>query len=303
MTSTHDEPRTYEVRHRTSYHYGSDVTGSYGRARLRPRDGAGQRVRSTRVGVTPEPDLTRPHTDFFGNVADYFEVSTRHTDLIVEAISVVEVDRPRVDPSVLDTWTVEQAAAATQHADPIDASVFRLPSRLVEVTAGVARYAEQILTPTLPLGEALTAITHRIHTEFAYEQGATSVTTSLDEVLASRAGVCQDFAHLAAGCLRHVGLSARYVSGYLETSPPPGKPKLEGSDASHAWCSVLAPDGRWVDLDPTNDHFADCRYVVTAWGRDYKDVTPLKGVIFTEGRGSRMEVAVDVRRLGATVGS
>ncbi len=299
----HLEARPYEVRHRTAYHYHGEVTGSYGRARLRPRDGAGQAVRTSRLGVSPDPDLARTHVDYFGNITDYFEVSSRHTDLIVEAVSVVDVERPAVDTSALDGWTVAEAATAAGRAGRVDASLYRLPSRLVDVTDGVAAYAQQILQPGRPLGEALVGLTHDIFTRFAYEQGATTVTTSLDEVLASRAGVCQDFAHLAAGCLRHVGLPARYVSGYLETAPPPGKPKLEGSDASHAWCSVLTPDGTWVDLDPTNDHFADSRYVVTAWGRDYKDVTPLKGVIFTEGRGSRMEVAVDVRRLEATVGS
>ena len=124
--------------------------------------------------------------------------------------------------------------------------------------------------------------------------------TTLPELLALRQGVCQDFTHLALGCLRAVGLPARYVSGYLETAPPPGRPKLEGSDASHAWASVMVPGGGWVDLDPTNDHLADSRYVVTAWGRDFRDVSPLKGVIFTESSGSSLEVGVDVVRLPST---
>ena len=109
----------------------------------------------------------------------------------------------------------------------------------------------------------------------------------------------QDFAHLAVGCLRSVGLPARYVSGYVETSPPPGQPKLEGSDASHAWTSVLVPGGEWIDLDPTNDHFADSRYIVTAWGRDFRDVSPLKGVVFTEAKKSTLEVKVDVFRVNS----
>jgi transglutaminase-like putative cysteine protease len=147
------------------------------------------------------------------------------------------------------------------------------------------------------LGEALVGLYSTIYRDFKYELGATSVRTTLPELLRLRKGVCQDFAHLAVGCLRSVGLPARYVSGYVETSPPPGQPKLEGSDASHAWTSVLVPGGEWIDLDPTNDHFADSRYIVTAWGRDFRDVSPLKGVVYTESKKSTLEVKVDVFRV------
>jgi transglutaminase-like putative cysteine protease len=154
-----------------------------------------------------------------------------------------------------------------------------------------------VFTPGRPVGEAVRALVSRIHDEFAYRPGVTSVTTPLRDVLIRREGVCQDFAHLAVACLRCVGLPARYVSGYLETQPPPGKPKLQGADASHAWASVLLPELGWVDVDPTNDRIVDDDYVVTAWGRDYTDVPPLKGVIFTESKKSRLKVAVDVIRI------
>lgn len=297
MTSSRYAPRAYEVRHRTCYHYNGPVTRSYGRARLQPRDDPYQQVTARRIEISPAPALIRGHRDFFGNRSDYFEVSTRHDELSVEATSRLRVARQPVDVEMLDRCTVAGAATSAR-AHPVTASLFGLPSALVDVSAGVARYAERILPPDRPLGDALVALTHEIYSHFAYEQGSTTVTTSLDEVLGSRAGVCQDFAHLATGCLRHAGLPARYVSGYLETTPPPGRAKLEGSDASHAWCSVLTPHLGWVDLDPTNDHFIDSRYVVTAWGRDYRDVSPLKGVVFTESRGSTLEVAVDVRRAG-----
>jgi transglutaminase-like putative cysteine protease len=140
----------------------------------------------------------------------------------------------------------------------------------------------------------------RIHAGFSYRPGSTSVTTGLDEVIEGAQGVCQDFAQLAVGCFRSRGLAARYVSGYLETRPPPGRPRRQGADVSHAWASVFVPEEGWVDFDPTNDTFVGDRYVVTAWGRDYSDVPPLKGVIFTEGTGHELEVTVDVVPLNDT---
>ena len=179
----------------------------------------------------------------------------------------------------------------------VDASEFRLPSRLIELTDDVADYARPSFPPDRPVVLGALDLVHRIHAEFDYEPGVTSVSTKLDEVLAHRSGVCQDFAHLLVGCLRSLGLAARYVSGYLETQPPPGKTKLQGADASHAWVGLFVPGHGWVDLDPTNDLVVDDRFVVTAWGRDYGDVPPLKGVIFTESAKSTLDVAVDVTRV------
>ena len=183
-----------------------------------------------------------------------------------------------------------------------------LPSPLVELSAEVRAYAAAVLPADRPLGEALTALHRTVRSDFAYRPGATTVRTTLTELLALRQGVCQDFAHLAVGCLRSVGLPARYVSGYLETVPPPGRERLVGQDASHAWVSVLVPDAgtgpaaddrapAWIDLDPTNDQLVDSRYVVTAWGRDFRDVSPLKGIVLSESATSTLDVAVDVERL------
>ena len=164
-------------------------------------------------------------------------------------------------------------------------------------SSALADYAAPSFPTGRPVIEALVDLAGRIHTDFVYEPGSTSVTTSVDEVLTARKGVCQDFAHLAIGCLRSLGLAARYVSGYLETRPPPGKDRLQGADVSHAWAALWVPGGGWIDVDPTNEQLVDERYVTTAWGRDYADIPPLKGVIFTKALAHELEVDVDVVRL------
>jgi len=297
--------RAYRVVHRTEYRYDDEVTASYGRAHLTPRDVPGQWTRASRVDVVPTPDLLTEAEDFFGNRSAYVEVHTPHERLEVTATSEVVVDRPVVDLASIDRWTWERTrelvgsipAGGDLTGDPVAAREFLLPSRRAGFGDGVAAFAEGTFTPGRPVGEAVRALVSRIHADFTYRPGVTSVTTPLRDVLARREGVCQDFAHLTVACLRYVGLPARYVSGYLETQPPPGQAKLAGADASHAWASVLLPELGWVDLDPTNDRLVDDDYVLTAWGRDYTDVPPLKGVIFTESKKSTLKVAVDVVRL------
>jgi len=292
--------RRYEVTHRTEYRYEEEVTGSYGRAYLLPRDTDEQWCRSSRLDISPEPSNVGESIDHFGNRSHFIEIQQPHRVLTVTSTSVLDIDRPRPDFAALDSWTVTGAAAAVRadsEIDPVERATFLLPSPQVDEQAALRRFAAQAIDPDAHLGEALLRLINVIYTEFAYASGSTTVTTTLAEVLRKRQGVCQDFAHLAVGVLRLAGLPARYVSGYLETQPPPGLPRLQGADASHAWVSVLLPSGRWIDLDPTNDQPADSRYVVTAWGRDYTDVPPLKGVIFTEGAASELHVAVDVLRL------
>lgn len=300
QAAQHLTPRRYEVRHVTRYSYAEDVTASYGRACLRMRDTPHQRVESHSIAVTPEPGVLEEHTDLFGNHSHYLEIHTPHTELVVTKTSVVAVDQPFVDVAALDRWSVADAAAAASQdegLDPLERSLLQKPSALVDLGPEVRAYAAALVPPGRRLGEAVVDVTRTIFRDFAYRKGATSVSTTLPELLASRSGVCQDFAHLAVAVLRSAGLPARYVSGYLETSPPPGQAKLAGSDATHAWASVHVPGAGWIDLDPTNDHLADSRYVVTAWGRDFRDVSPLKGVIFTGGSSSTLSVAVDVIRL------
>lgn len=298
--SDHYAPRSYHIRHRTIYSYSDIVEACYERGFLRPMQTWSQVVEATEVTVQPEPDAISEHLDHFGNHSFYVEVRTPHTRFEVDTTALVTVAWPRPDVAELNRWTVASAAArVADEMDPVEGTTYLLPSELVALGAEVREYARGILAPDRPLGEALKALYRRIFQEFSYQLGVTSVHTTLPALLSLRRGVCQDFAHLAVGCLRSVGLPARYVSGYVETSPPPGKAKLKGSDASHAWASVLVPGGRWIDLDPTNNHFADSRYIVTAWGRDFQDVSPLKGVIYTEAESSSLTVEVDVVRVGS----
>lgn len=295
MSSTDSEEREYNVVHTTHYEYTGDVSVSYGRAHLLPRAMPGQVVVSNGIVVDPGADEMRNHVDFFGNISTYYAVRKTHRDLRVTASSAVRVDRRPRPVADLDQLTWESARRLL--SSNADAQAFVLASPLVRATSSVSDYAAASLTPGRPLGAALVELLERIHADFEYVSGATTVKTTLSELMHRRKGVCQDFAHLVVGCLRSHGLPARYVSGYLETDPPPGQPKLQGVDASHAWASLCLPDGDWVDIDPTNNQLVDARYVLAGWGRDYSDVPPLKGVILTQAAKSTMRVSVDVTRV------
>lgn len=296
----------YRVTHRTEYIYEEEVTASYGQLHLLPRDLPGQRCTSSRVTVDPHPEVLRERRDFFGNRVGFFSLHVPHTRLTVTATSVVEVDQTPRDSSLFGQrpWEHSRDAVAARQLDA-DVTQFVLESPRVPLSEAYRDYAAVSFAPGARMLDALASLLARIHADFAYEPGSTSVSTELAEVFARRRGVCQDFAHLAIACLRAIGLPARYVSGYIETDPPPGRPKLTGVDGSHAWLSVFVPDRGWVDLDPTNDQFVSSRYVVTALGRDYSDVPPMNGVIYTEGGAQRLEVAVDVVAIGpgGTTGS
>ena len=286
---------SYEVTHRTEYRYESDVSDSYGQLHLLPRDLPGQRCLSADVVVDPAPDDYRERLDYFGNRVSYVAIHHPHRELTVTATSLVEVDARPTARADDQPWEQARDAIRNGHVpDPLDAAQYSLDSPLVASSEMLADYAAATFTPGRPLLEAVTHLCDRIHRDFEYKPGATSVTTPLAEVFAARKGVCQDFAHVGIACLRSIGLSARYVSGYLETDPPPGRPKLKGADGSHAWMSVLAPQTGWLDIDPTNNRLANNRYVVTAYGRDYGDVPPLSGVIYTVGKTESLRVFVDV---------
>ncbi|MFI1914659.1 transglutaminase N-terminal domain-containing protein [Nocardia sp. NPDC020380] len=286
------EPRRYRVLHRTIYVYSDTVTSSYGRAFLTPREFPGQRLLSHEVHVDPVPSDRSVGTDVYGNTTLYFHVTSEHRRLEVTGESVVEVAAPAV-PGAATPW--EQARPYSGNG-PL-AVEFTLDLNPPEIIPEVAAYAAESFPPGRPLPEAVTELTSRIYTDFTYKSGSTTVSTSVADVFAARKGVCQDFARLAIACLRSQGLAARYVSGYLATDPPPGKPRIVGADATHAWAAVWLPTGgpgRWLGFDPTNDQFANERYVTLAWGRDYADVPPLRGIIYTDAKESTITVSVDV---------
>ena len=288
----------FQITHRTAYHYGEVVSSSYGLVHLLPRDAVGQICHDAQVTIEPVPDEQREHRDFFGNRVTYFEILSSHRDLAVTATSTVEVAGRQISLPLRLNQAWEQARI-TDCSSPenLQAQQYVLSTELAPGSEALRAYASSSFSPGRPVLEALANLSDRIHHDFAYKPGVTSVTTTADEVLDGRKGVCQDFAHVTIGCLRALGLAARYVSGYLETDPPDGQPRLQGTDVSHAWASVYVPGAGWVDVDPTNSRLVNDRYITAAWGRDYRDVPPIKGVIYTDGTKHELEVSVDVARV------
>ncbi len=284
--------RHYRIEHRTAYRYSDEVSTSFGRGYLRPRDIPGrQRCLSHSLTIDPEPSDITHDVDVYGNPNSYFHVTATHTELIVTGLSEVEVAEPAVDAAAT---RLPWERARLTGSDDRRAVEFTLASPLVRMPAQIREYARETFADRRPIGDAVRDLTHRIYSEFTYRPGSTSVSSTVTDVLQARAGVCQDFAHLAVACLRSVGLACRYVSGYLATDPPPGRERVIGADASHAWAAVRLADGSWLGFDPTNDALADERYTVVAWGRDYDDVPPLRGVIYTDAESNEMDVSVDV---------
>ncbi len=289
----------YLVQHTTVYRYSEPASLGHNQARLTPRSFGRQRCLSSQVAIEPEPTARADWDDYYGNRVSYFTIEREHARLTVTARSEVELDSSAyVDPAGTLDW--EQARARLAHPcdpDTIAAAPFLYDSPHVQQQPWLGEYAAGSFTSGRPLLEALLDLTRRIHREFRYTPASTCVSTPVREVFERRCGVCQDFAHLQIGCLRSLGLAARYVSGYLLTDPPPGSPRLVGADASHAWLSVYCPGAGWLDVDPTNNQMPDLRHVTVAWGRDYSDVCPVKGVVLGGGQHG-MSVAVDVSPLG-----
>ncbi|OMB97401.1 hypothetical protein A5739_14860 [Mycobacterium colombiense] len=288
--------RRHRVTHRTEYRYSDVVTSSYGRGFLTPRDSLRQRCVAHRLIIDPAPADSSTSEDSYGNISSYFHVTEPHRVLKVTSDSIVDVYPPRPDSRT-------PAAQPWEAARPVGpggalATEFTLDLNPPEITDDVRDYAAPSFTPGRPLIEVLGDLTSRIFTDFTYRSGSTTISTGVNEVLAAREGVCQDFARLAIACLRANGLAASYVSGYLATDPPPGKDRMIGIDATHAWAAVWTPQQpgqfEWLGLDPTNDQMVDERYIVVGRGRDYADVPPLRGIIYTNSEHSVIDVAVDV---------
>ncbi|MEO6605138.1 MAG: transglutaminase family protein [Aeromicrobium sp.] len=295
MNERSERTMKYDVSHRTTYSYDEDVSDSLGIAYLVPRELPWQRVLEHELVIDPLAVDRTEDLDYYGNTSTYFQVTVPHKTLDIHATSRVEIDAPTYDEQALATpWEQAIPAARDDVEGAWRAQDFALPSTLAQHTDEVRAYAAESLLPGRPIGVAVTDLMHRINSDIRYDKTATTVTSTIHDVFEQRAGVCQDFAHLTLACLRTHGVAARYVSGYLATQPPPGKERVFGADATHAWAAVWLPDGGWLAIDPTNDQWTNDRYVTLAWGRDYGDVPPVKGVIFTEAKTSSLAVEVDV---------
>jgi transglutaminase-like putative cysteine protease len=290
---------SYRVRHATLYRYGQSVSLSHHLAHLLPRNTPTQWVSAYRLDITPPPAGRREDVDYFGNPFVYFAYETPHAEMTVETeLQVTLAERPPVDPYATPDWQILAARLQAPQAADIEASEFRFDSALIAADPAFAEFAR----PSFPAGRPVLAagidLMSRIHAEFTFDATATDIATPLDEVMRERRGVCQDFAHLFIAAVRSLGLAARYVSGYIRTAPPPGQARLQGADASHAWASLYCAEAGWVDLDPTNDLIVGQDHVTLAWGRDFDDVSPLRGVL-TGGSHQSLKVAVDVEPLPA----
>lgn len=291
-----DRMRTlYKIVHVTEYSYSAGVPVCHNELHLSPRATPTQSPQSHRVHIRPKPASTVDRFDYFGNPLMFVCLQGSHHRLLIEAESRVEVrPRPVLDLASSIPWDQLRERMQTNVGPAWHEAVqYLFDSPHVITSDAVARYALSSFVPHRPILEATQDLTSRIYREFDYDPTSTTISTPVDEVLSLRRGVCQDFAHLQIACLRAMGLPARYVSGYLRTTPPPGKPRLQGADASHAWVSVFTGETGWVDFDPTNDCLVGEDHITTAWGRDYTDVCPVKGV-FVGGGSHSMRVSVDV---------
>ncbi len=293
----------YRVMHKTSYFGHQAVSIGHNQAWLEPREVPSQQVESFVLKISPEPSIRSRQNDYFGNPVTLFSFNEGYQSLSVTATSFVTITPPLAARSgdVLEAsppWE-EVVAMAKAHTDPesLHAYEFVFASPRVRWSAEMLEYVRPTFVPGRPILEAVDELTRRIHTDFVYDPRATTVTTPVADVFRMKRGVCQDFAHMQIALLRALGIPARYVSGYLRTYPPEGKPRLVGADASHAWLSVFCGPRGWADVDPTNNKFTTIDHICLAWGRDYSDVPPLTGV-FIGGGQHRLTVEVDVLPIG-----
>ena len=285
----------YLVRHRTTYRYLQDVSTSRHLVHLRPRGTSTQKVTRHVLDVTPEPAQRVRRKDFFGNGAEWLSMEEPHGTLELLAESQVNaVPASERDAAASEPWETVHALLEEPDGPGVrDAVQFAFDSALTVFTADLASYARESFPPGRPLLDGAIDLMGRIHSDFRYDTTVTDASTPIDRVFEIRAGVCQDLAQIGIAAMRSLGFSARYVSGYLLTQPPPGRPRLLGADASHAWFSVWAPPYGWVDLDPTNNVLPSDEHITLAWGRDYSDVAPINGIV-TGGADHVIEVGVDV---------
>jgi len=291
----------FQVIHKTSYRYDNFVSYCHNLATLRPRDLTGQKLLDFDLQIKPTPSELTERTDFFGNNLTRFSIQEPHNELKVIAKSYIERDfqtiTERYESDACRSVTMQQTINCLQKVTPecLDAKQYILESPLIrKIASEIRAYGAESFQLNRSVFEATKELMTRIYTDFQFVPGFSDVATPLHTVFAEKKGVCQDFAQIAIACMRAVGLPAKYMSGYIETLPPEGKEKLVGADASHAWFSTFIPGFGWVDFDPTNNLIPENQHLVVAWGRDYYDVPPLKGVIYSNGN-NEMSVSVDIR--------
>lgn len=292
----------FKIVHRTTYTYDAPVTASFGQIHQMPESQDGQLCLSRELTIEPRPEVLSERVDYFGNRVATCVIREAHSELVVTSESEVDTGG-RAEP----VWEADGSREAAElpwtefrHrlvTDDLLATEFTLDSPLIRRSRELAAYAEPSFAPDRSLIDTVRDLSTRINRDFRFDTKATNVDTPLEKVLRIRKGVCQDFAHVMVGGLRSLGLPACYVSGYLETDPPPGRERLVGVDRTHAWVGLYLGEGRWTGIDPTNDQPAGERYITTARGRDYGDVPPMKGVIFTEAEKTKLKVSVDVHRI------
>jgi transglutaminase-like putative cysteine protease len=288
----------YRIVHRTTYKYKYPVSVGNHVSCLKPRSLLHHQLAHSELRIQPAPAIRTERVDYFGNLLCFFTVQEPHKELVVEARSEVILDG-NASPWPQQSLPWEEAARSLPNdrtPGGLEAYQFVFESPRIRIRPEFAAYAFQSFTPGRAMAEALLDLTRRIHKDFRFDSKVTTVRTPTEEVFRKRRGVCQDFAHLQIACLRSLGLAARYVSGYLRTYPPPGRPRMVGADASHAWVSAYCPGIGWLDMDPTNNLVPSDGHVTLAWGRDYGDISPLRGLILGGGAHT-LKVAVDMEPL------
>ena len=284
----------YIVTHRTKYFYSQPVPVCHNLVHLRPRVLLGQYCEDFQLVVHPKPNDLAERIDSFGNPETYFSIEQPHIDLNITATSKLEKRDSQPIPLQSKPWdSLVNRLSCDRSIEYLEPYEFAFATERTLLFPALVDWTRPLFPKGRPIVEACQELTHRIYTDFQYAPGTTNVSTSIEEVFHTKQGVCQDFAHLQLACLRSLGIAARYISGYVRTIPPPGQERLVGADASHAWVSVFCGDLGWIDFDPTNDVVPSMDHITLAWGRDYHDVAPVKGVILGGGE-HRMSVSVDV---------
>lgn len=289
----------YKVKHVTEYTYQEAVGLCHNRLCLTPRNNRHQVCQTSDIRIVPQPDDFNYRTDFFGNTVAFFSSYREHDTLQVTAISQVDLSsRPEADQAFSSPvlWRDVEKFLVQPINQMSEVVQYTLPSQYIPHSTAIREFASSCFQEDATLWAACNSLMQKIYKTIEFKPGFTTINTPVEHVIRDKKGVCQDFAHLMISCLRNMGLPARYVSGYIETLPPPGKEKLTGTDASHAWVSVFFPHIGWVEFDPTNCLLPSYKHITVAYGRDYHDVAPLKGIVFGSGKQS-LSVKVDVTRI------